>query len=731
MLTAAVSCWVPESATTMILEYDRVIKRWPDIKRELAEERACLEALPLGVWELVAGLGRQYDLTGVGMRDIALHAMHTTLAYCHENAFQQLEELPLSLCQGDIVGNLREFVAKPCPAACVPPNNMTKIWYCGTTAFGSTVRALTLLREAPLSTGLNEKAHSHAKFLSKYHKRLGRANLQTRAVLGDVRVLYRRSAAEKQVAKLDEQLLGLVAYKRNKFSARDAFYQRLFSKVHFHSRRGANHHLSTAARKYAELSMEEKLHFSSVAAEEREKRERDDSRQSGIANNLRERCMMRLRDVGVFDEGSLTGLPNTMDACRFTRAEVLLACTLWTESCADNASTEFCDAVLEVRAPNDETIAAMEDMMKLRRSSRTILPWWVAVLIGRRDDFHRVAVGTLDTHDPFPTVIFVLQCASPGRNWGCFLRCVREWGAVDLWEVAADGHPRPDVCLPRYVPTHLCSPCHVPFDADNDESQLCIGVTYIGTLITFTDMLPIDEAIERLPPAVRARGGEPGDERERRLTKRQRDALKEEFPWLTDADFDFSTRRVQGLRERNRGDPSGTLEGALYGSDDDLVVDPNDGDIDIRDILDDLRSDATEAAVAVGDGSYGVHFFVRSRGMLETYGLFSAAMDESFGCYSRVHCDAFVRKFHAPATKTFNERQHRRDGSFLLAKEWARKLEHYYSSWAATGYADPCDLSGPAYDYHEHFAFTEWANSAEAQRRSGAAIDALRSWTPR
>ena len=87
--------------------------------------------------------------------------------------------------------------------------------------------------------------------------------------------------------------------------------------------------------------MEEKLHFSSVAAEEREKRERDDSRQSGIANNLRERCMMRLRDVGVFDEGSLTGLPNTMDACRFTRAEVLLACTLWTESCADDASNEL------------------------------------------------------------------------------------------------------------------------------------------------------------------------------------------------------------------------------------------------------------------------------------------------------------------------------------------------------------------------------------------------------
>ena len=164
------------------------------------------------------------------------------------------------------------------------------------------------------------------------------------------------------------------------------------------------------------------------------------------------------------------------------------------------------------------------------------------------------------------------------------------------------------------------------------------------------------------------------------MTKRQRDALTEEFPWLTDADFDFSARRVEGPREWDCGDPLCTLEGVPFGLDDDFVVDPNDGDIDIRDIFVDLRSDAAEAAVAVGDGSYGVHFYARSRGMLETDGLFSAAIYESCGCYSRAHCDAFVRKVQALATKTFSERQHAREGSLLLAKEWARKLERYDSS---------------------------------------------------
>ena len=46
MIVAAISSWCTEAAITMLLEDDRAIRLWPDLKREMQSEREFLETLP-------------------------------------------------------------------------------------------------------------------------------------------------------------------------------------------------------------------------------------------------------------------------------------------------------------------------------------------------------------------------------------------------------------------------------------------------------------------------------------------------------------------------------------------------------------------------------------------------------------------------------------------------------------------------------------------------------------
>ena len=447
---------------------------------------------------------------------------------------------------------------------------------------------------------------------------------------------------------------------------------------------------------------------------------------------MREKKIIEVRGSGSNWRGVAPGIANTMDASRFTEYEIKLAATWWEDAETAGRGCTLGKSVSQIRPPREDVMKELTEQIKKRQRAKQPNPWWASKMIERRDHFVRTAVGKLDGEDPFPHMIYIMQIASSGRRYARFLPCTRHYGAVHLHDdVDAAGHPAPDLLLPRYTAEDTYLPAQlVPLDEGTEEIWLCKGVHYQGGDIVFSEMVPIAEYIAALPPALKQdRRGEPGeDSRVPRLNKRQRDALREEFPWLRDEDFDLRAAAIQAPRRPvfEPPDPADRAVSPRGSSGDE--ADDAELDVDVRDIMEQIHGEPGVPVMRERDDSFGTHWYVRSRGSDETNGLLSLLEGESYGAYARSHCRQFVLLYKAPPTKTFNQAKHGTEGSFFLAREWARMLEHFFRIWCAAGSPEFLDLSGDAHLYQESGEFADWAASEVAQHISKAAIEQFRQF---
>ena len=390
---------------------------------------------------------------------------------------------------------------------------------------GEVARALELLREAPMSTGLTEKAHRHGKFLSRYHRRLSASNLRLRSLLGDAVVMFRRTQSEIAAAKLNTQLDSLLSsQKGSKFTGRHAFMQMLLARLPIGSRRGANHRLAAASHRFNGLREEERAMWAQVAMD---KNRFTEGQSSAVASVLRDMHLMQLREHRHF-WGDDVGVRNCMDSARFSIEEVFLAAIWWQERndiCQVTPGSTTCP---RVGAPSDDIMAALSDKIRARPRLKSPVPWWAAVMMKQKDYFLRSAVCKLDAADPFPLVIYVLQVACVGRQYCRFLECIRKYEAEE-----GDAQPHAmatwATCIPRYTPTarYLASQ-DVPLDEEEDSILLCLDVTFCDRDVVFSIMVPIDERIASLPQQPpRAQEPRDGPARQPRISKRAREALAE------------------------------------------------------------------------------------------------------------------------------------------------------------------------------------------------------------
>jgi hypothetical protein len=150
----------------------------------------------MDTWHAIAELvdGKLYN--GSILKHTVFRSVHTSMAYLHQHAFEQLESFPLSLTQGDVRANLDALQTH------VGQLDFTtaKIKQCmvgGIVPVGVIVRSLTLLLQTAASTQLVEKGHAGGAIQVRQHRLQGPESLAARCFMHDAKALL--SASKDQI----------------------------------------------------------------------------------------------------------------------------------------------------------------------------------------------------------------------------------------------------------------------------------------------------------------------------------------------------------------------------------------------------------------------------------------------------------------------------------------------------------------------------------------------------
>ena len=170
-------------------------------------------------------------------------------------------------------------------------------------------------------------------------------------------------------------------------------------------------------------------------------------------------------------------------------------------------------------------------------------------MTSRPESFGRTAVAITPSDGGFPSEIYILQLASVQARYARFLHCVEDASARSLSDPEfARNRLSAGLLLPRYRFTgRILDACAVPIDADLDAIILCLGVRWLGPAVAPMRYTPLEDHIASLH-ALPGRGHAAGARRETqpRVQKSIRNAMMEEFPWLTDEDFGLIAKRIRG-----------------------------------------------------------------------------------------------------------------------------------------------------------------------------------------
>ena len=209
-VTAALALRPLEVALRVLLEDDRFLLNNSDIHDRMNKSAQAVGSASDSMWESFAALvTKDEDFCGWSLRGRVLSCMHAGLAYVDKEAWAPLRALPLSLTQGDVEANLDAL-----QAAAAPFDSQTmRILCCDQHAPGraATLEALALLRHAPCSNQLTEKAHAPGSILSRDHARLEPFNFMTRAYVHLHASFFRDTGDERKLRNLQEEYSSLLS----------------------------------------------------------------------------------------------------------------------------------------------------------------------------------------------------------------------------------------------------------------------------------------------------------------------------------------------------------------------------------------------------------------------------------------------------------------------------------------------------------------------------------------
>ena len=316
------------------------------------------------------------------------------------------------------------------------------------------------------------------------------------------------------------------------------------------------------------------------------------------------------------------------------------------------------------------------------------MSWLGRVLGWHRDLFRGVALGSARDGDFW---LFLFAKQQPLTY--ALLELRRKPLAIDLTDHSSVLHiGGPDRREYDYLPPVVRTERDPPFDLDNNGCDVWVrrGAVFKGTTV----VLPhAPEYLERFLAGRDVRGAARSTEPRpttRRMTKRERTSIQDEYPWISDSDLDDPRLRRDTSHVRRRGvsgspPPAAPPESPGEGR----AASDDDGDAELE------RADEPERVDVVDDGDDDgleedpllshPYFYTRIVGGRVSRG---SAGDVDHGMCGL--CTAAVRDwclvYNFPRYKEFCFTAHvGREAAVMLAQEYARRGNYFHMLYATSG----------------------------------------------
>eukprot|EP00971_Amphidinium_carterae_P327905 6459499-Amphidinium_carterae.1 len=219
VLVACLSSYLSESFLAHVLEDNRLAKNFDEVLSTVIDEFGFLASISMEVMNM---LGSIAGIAGYELYHDVLAAAMRAWAYLHQRCLHRAQQLPWSLCRGDLGANLDRLVR----ADVVQDPTSSTLQHLVRVGWNreQLVQCLVLLGEAGWTTALAERQHGCMASIRRHHPDMTGARLKIRAHLLSCRQLMPSLTPElKQLQRLRLKTLKLIDAKPGTVTGRHLF----------------------------------------------------------------------------------------------------------------------------------------------------------------------------------------------------------------------------------------------------------------------------------------------------------------------------------------------------------------------------------------------------------------------------------------------------------------------------------------------------------------------------
>lgn len=444
------------------------------------------------------------------------------------------------MCQGDIAAKVAELAGKQSPILDPLVQRMRRSLDAGTPEC-ALVDALSLLREAPASTALVEEGHASGAVLMKDHERYSEKPLRVRALLHSMRALLRPTPADRRAKHAERTLQRLGAMQPNRVHGRQMFFRQHVN-TQLEGRRSPAERESESklcmarhVKMFSALSPLERLPFEMEAARFVEQRKQD----IGKAQAALQAEMCAIEREGAHARKT-SGMPNHVLSARLSDVNLMSVCDVFDSPECQKLHLEshlwhFGPGPLPP-SPSEQEVVRSAEKATARPDDSVEPPWWCRCICRLRDVFRGVAVGAEENGD-----FWLLLYAKKSPYQATFLQLRGRPVELDLAHDAGNDASWASLSRREYefLPPTVRVETDVPFPGEEDHDIFVrTGLVFQGLVVVSPHSpLPLERFVAMHGSCSDKRPAAPSRPRRAPVAASKRDALMQEFPWLSDDDL--------------------------------------------------------------------------------------------------------------------------------------------------------------------------------------------------
>jgi hypothetical protein len=303
------------------------------------------------------------------------------------------------------------------------------------------VHALELLRDASMTTNVNERAHGYGARLMDDHKRYGFELVASRSTLNSCYPLFQPTGVQRKVDLLQLRIDQLDSRMPTRTSCTAMQFRGLARQRIADGFLEGQHKfdemqdtMTRAAREWGGMNAAATIHLMSARDKHIEERTR-------LIADARKALVVKIETLQADNERGLKlrGLPNLLSAAEKFSDEELHELSALLQP--DGADPGVPDAAMAT-APEEPSVLEMNELERLNSElfpqeiARAERPWWVRYIATNRDEWYACAMFDLDTDGE---KIYLMLFASQSPQNVTFLECREIARIIEVGGVASDG----------------------------------------------------------------------------------------------------------------------------------------------------------------------------------------------------------------------------------------------------------------------------------------------------